>query len=119
MVLVDTSIWINHLREPVQGLVDLLEEGEVLIHPVVIGELACGLLSSRNSLLHYLDRLPRIVVATDQEVRQLIETHKLMGQGVGYLDMHLLASTVLSGEVQLWTRDKKLAILANKLSITH
>lgn len=86
---------------------------------MIIGELACGLLSSRNSLLHYLDRLPRVVVATDQEVRQLIETHKLMGQGVGYLDMHLLASTVLSGDIRLWTRDKKLAMLADKLSITH
>jgi predicted nucleic acid-binding protein len=119
MVLVDTSIWINHLRKPMPELVQLLELEEVLTHPCVIGELACGTLANRRALLYNLSHLPHVPAATDAEVLEFIERRGLMGAGVGYLDMHLLTSTCLALDVRLWTRDKKLAALADQLAVTH
>lgn len=119
MVLVDTSVWIDHLREPVSELVRLLESEQVLTHPFIIGELACGTLRNRQKLLYNMGRLPCVPAANDEEVLALIEFSGLMGKGVGYLDMHLLASVRLVAEVRLWTRDKKLARLAGLLSVTH
>ena len=119
MVLVDTSIWVDHLRKPKAELVRLLEAEAVLTHSFVIGELACGTLSNRRALLYNLSRLPHVSAASDSEVLEFIERRGFMGTGVGYLDMHLLASAYLAVGVRLWTRDKNLAALADQLAVTH
>lgn len=112
MILVDTSVWVDHLRKGVPELVELLERGEVLTHPFVIGELACGNLNSRREVLDLFTALPSAVVASDEEILLFIEQRMLMGKGIGYIDAHLLASVALSDDVQLWTRDKRLAAFA-------
>ncbi len=119
MILVDTSIWINHLRGGDRKLAELLESGTVLTHPFVIGELACGNLQNRAAILTLLARLAPATVATDPEVLTFIDRHGLMGRGIGYIDAHLLASTHLSAPARLWTRDKRLARLAGELSVMH
>ena len=111
MILVDTSIWVDHLRSGVPLLANLLQEGEVLIHPWVIGEIACGNLRNRQQVLDLLQGLATAVVASDSEVLLLIERGKLMGRGIGYVDAHLLASAKLS-RCGLWTQDRCLAALA-------
>lgn len=111
MILVDTSVWIDHLRSGDKMLVHLLESTQVLTHPFVIGELACGNLSNRTEVLALLADLPRVVTATDEEVLFFIAQHQLMGRGAGYIDAHLLSSTFL-GSAKIWTRDKRLAALA-------
>ncbi len=113
MILVDTSVWVEHLRRGLPRLATLLQEGEVLIHPWVIGELACGNLRNRGDVLELLQGLPAAVVASDSEVLLLIEREQLMGRGIGYVDAHLLASTKLS-HAQLWTQDRRLAALAKE-----
>lgn len=117
MILVDTSIWIDHLRQRDPILVDALESGRVLMHPFVIGELACGCLANRAEVLDLLAELPAATVATDPETRRFIDLHRLMGRGIGYIDAHLLAATALSGETRLWTRDKRLAAIAADLRL--
>jgi len=119
MVLVDTSIWIDYLRKGGGGLAALLEANQVLVHPFVVGELACGHLRSREEILGHLLELPAISLATDKEVRHFIERRDLMARGVGYLDMHLLASVNLHGHAALWTRDKRLAAISRDLSLAH
>lgn len=113
MILVDTSVWVEHLRRGLPRLATLLQEGRVLIHSWVIGELACGNLRNRADVLELLQGLPAAVVASDQEVLLMIEQHQLMGRGIGYVDAHLLASTKLS-HCQLWTQDRRLAVLAEE-----
>lgn len=117
MILVDTSIWVDHLRGTERTLVSALEAGEVLTHPFVIGELACGNLTNRAEVLSLLADLPASPVATDAEALAFIETQSLMRRGIGYIDVHLLAATMLSGETTLWTRDKRLARIADDLLI--
>ena len=117
MILVDTSVWIEHLRRGSDALVELLETSSVLVHPFIAGELACGNLINRWQVIENLERLPRAAVASDAEVLSFIEARQLMGRGVGYIDMHLLASVHLSPGAQLWTRDKKLAAVAAELSV--
>ena len=117
MILVDTSVWIDYLRRGSDDLVGLLEINNVLAHPLIIGELACGNLLNRQQVLENLERLPQAVVASDSEVLAFIDAHQLMGRGVGYIDLHLLASVHLSPCAQLWSRDKKLAALAAELAI--
>jgi predicted nucleic acid-binding protein len=119
MILVDTSVWIDHLRRGVSELERLLDENTVLVHPFIIGELACGNLRDRAEVLGHLQNLPRSVVASDEEVLHFIESHQLMGQGVGFLDVHLLASAQLSENASIWTRDRKLAAAAARLSMSH
>ena len=119
MILVDTSVWVDFLRAGSAQLSKLLDNNQVLTHASVIGELACGSLKNRQEILALLERLPKAVGATDEEVLTLIEKHKLMGRGIGYIDAHLLASTRLSHGAQLWTQDKKLAALAAELSVLH
>ena len=97
MILVDTSVWVGHLRVGEATLAALLDAGQVLVHPFVIGELALGTLRQRASVLALLQDLPTAVVATDQEVMRFIERHSLAGQGIGYVDAHLLASFIPSG----------------------
>ena len=108
MILVDTSLWVTHLRKGHPHLVALLEEGKVSIHPFIIGELACGNLRNRSEILSLLNSLPVTVVAQHEEIMTFIDSHRLMGKGLGYVDVHLLAATVLS-DVRLWTEDKALA----------
>ena len=119
MILVDTSVWIDFLRRGGEKLAALLESNAVLCHPFIVGELACGSVGNRETLLIDLQRLPQATVASDQEVLRFIELHGLMGQGIGYLDAHLLASVVLSDNARLWTRDKKLATVAARLSVVE
>lgn len=118
MILVDTSVWVDHLRAGVQPLAELLDRGEVLIHPFVIGELACGNLKNRWEVLSLLEELPSVVPATDEETLLFIDTRKLMGKGIGYIDAHLLASIALTSDARLWTRDKRLKGVAAGLRLT-
>ena len=108
MILVDTSVWIAHFRKGGSGLAKLLSEALVLVHPFVIGELACGDLRHRSRLLSDLEALPSAVCATHEEVMRLIEERKLWGLGIGWIDGHLLASALLSN-CELWTLDTRLA----------
>ncbi len=107
MILVDTSVWVSHLRHGDPHLVALLDEGGVLAHPFVIGELACGNLKNRAEIISLLRALPSTAIAEHEEVMLFIERNRLMGKGLGYVDVHLLAAAVLSG-VRLWTDDKSL-----------
>ena len=118
MVLVDTSVWIDFLRKG-GYLAGLLESNQVLVHPHVIGELACGSLEDRDSILAYLQKLPKATLATEHEVLHFINQRALWGRGVGYIDMHLLASVQLHGQATLWTRDRRLASLSRELSLSH
>jgi predicted nucleic acid-binding protein len=117
VILVDTSIWIDHLRRGHPSLVTALELGRVLIHPFVVGELACGILNRRAEILTLLRELPPAPVATDDEALEFIERRGLMGRGIGYVDIHLLASVALAGDARLWTRDKRLAAVASELAL--
>jgi predicted nucleic acid-binding protein len=119
MVLVDTSVWVDFLRRGDATLKQLLEDGEVLVHPFVIGELALGNLSSGSGLLSMLSVLPSAQVATHEEVMGFIERHELSGAGLGYVDAHLLASVRLTGQSQLFTRDRKLSRVARQLALEH
>lgn len=112
MILVDTSVWVDHLRNSNERLFRLLLDQQVLSHPMVIGELACGTLRNRTEILQLLDNLPKAVQATHAEVLHMIEERKLMGKGIGYVDAHLLASVLLTPSAQLWTLDRKLQTLA-------
>jgi hypothetical protein len=118
MVLVDTSVWISHLRDGNAGLANLLNDGRVLCHPLIVGELACGNLKDRTVILSSLQLLPMSIEAEHDEVLSFIENHRLMGKGLGYVDAHLIASAVLTG-VPVWTLDKKLAQVAETLRIKY
>ena len=115
MILVDTSVWVDHLRAGDHTLVRLLESKQVLIHPFVIGELALGNIRQRANLLAELQNLPQARLASDQEVLRFIELHELFGMGIGYVDAHLLASVRLTAGASLWTRDKRLLDIAGHL----
>jgi predicted nucleic acid-binding protein len=117
MILVDTSVWIDHLRTGDERLIDLLDSSQVLAHPFVIGELACGNLQKRDDVIRLLNDLPQAPVASHEEVLHFIESNKLMGQGVGYIDTHLLASTTLADKALIWTRDQRLQKIARKLKL--
>ncbi len=119
MILVDTSIWIDHLRSGDDGLVASLEANQVLVHPFVLGELACGNLRRRTEVLELLKNLPQADTARNEEVLFFIDRHKMMGRGVGYVDVHLLASAALEGSTRLWTRDKRLRVVAERLKLAH
>ena len=121
MMLVDTSVWIDHLRHGDAELAAALEAGQVWMHAFVLGELACGNLRSRAEraqVLGLLQALPAMPVSTDKEALFFIDQHGLMGRGIGYIDVHLLASVQLGG-AQLWTRDKRLHTVAAELGLAH
>jgi hypothetical protein len=118
LVLVDTSVWVSHLREGNQELELLLNNGDVMCHPFIVGELACGNINNRAEILSLLQLLPMAVQVENEEVLHFIETNTLMGKGLGYVDMHLTASAMLS-EVPIWTLDKNLARINEKLSISY
>lgn len=117
MILVDTSIWIDHLRRGNPALVAALEAGQVLMHSYVLGELACGTLTNRAEVLALLGKLPAAPAAIESEALGFIERHSLMGRGIGYVDVHLLAATALAGSAHLWTKDKRLAATAADLQL--
>ncbi len=117
MVLVDTSVWIDHLRAGEPDLEALLGSSQVLMHPFVLGELACGNLHNRTEIIELMKDLPQAATASNEEVLFFIDQHALMGCGLGYVDIHLLAATVLTGTSQLWTRDKRLQAAAVKLGM--
>lgn len=119
MILVDTSVWVDHLRRGDPGLVDLLERSAVAMHPFVIGEIACGNLRDRESVLELLQDLPAAVVADGDEVLQFIDRHVLHGKGIGYVDVHLLASVALTDGARVWTRDLKLRRVAAALGCAY
>ena len=115
MILVDTSVWVDHLRRGDAALVKLLTSGQVLAHTAVIGEIGLGNLANRREVLGLLANLPQAVQATHDEVMSFIATHELFGLGIGYVDAHLLAATALSSDASLWTRDKRLRAAAAAL----
>lgn len=117
MILVDTSVWVDHLHAGDEALAALLEAGSVLAHPFVIGELALGDLRQREIVLNALSDLPRASVATDAEVLHFIDHHALFGRGVGYVDTHLLAAAQLTAGTQIWTNDKRLHDAADHLRL--
>ncbi|MEQ9334320.1 type II toxin-antitoxin system VapC family toxin [Thalassobaculum sp.] len=117
MILVDTSVWIDHFRVADRVLADRLGSVRVLVHPFVIGELALGNLRQRHEILAALADLPRSVVATDAEVLHFVERESLFGRGIGYIDAHLLAAARLTAGTRLWTRDRRLRAVAETLGV--
>ncbi len=117
MILIDTSVWIDHLRSGDWALMQLLNKGQVLTHPFVIGELALGNLRQRQVIRDTLVDLPRASVASDDEVLGFIGQGELFESGIGYIDAHLLAATRLTADATLWTRDKHLRAAAHRLGL--
>ena len=115
-MLVDTSVWVDHLRRRNETLVEILEQAQVWIHPFVIGELACGNLASRAVLLDLLAELPHLPMVSHTEVLSFIEARRLMGRGLGWIDVHLLASATLA-KLPFWTVDRQLAAVAHELGV--
>lgn len=116
MILVDTSVWIDHLRHGEALLSQALMQIRVATHGFVVGEIACGNLKNRTLVLQMLQGLPHLQQALDQEVMNFIENRGLMGKGIGYVDAHLCASALLSG-AKLWTRNKRLSAVAQQLGV--
>ena len=117
MTLVDTSLWIDHLQRVDPLLQRLLRDGNVLCHPMVIGEIAVGSFKQRTVILAQLSALPRTIMASHDEALRFIMRHALYGRGVGYIDVHLLAAVKLTPGSSLWTRDKRLREFAESLSL--
>jgi len=119
LILVDTSIWIDHLHSPDAFLISLLDKEEVVTHPFILGELALGRLKNRAQILHDLKMLPQMVPSLNPEVLDWVEEHRLYGKGVNWVDAHLLFSC-FSDECEFWTRDKALITISRLLGVkTH
>ena len=118
MVITDTSIWVTHLRQGSRQLEKLLIDAEVMCHPFIIGELACGNLKNRNEIISLLQSLPMAPTIEFDEFIFFIERNRLMGIGIGFVDVHLLASAQLIG-IPLWTADKRLKSAATKLDLAY
>jgi predicted nucleic acid-binding protein len=116
MILVDSSVWIDHFRHAEPRLETLLEHELVALHPFVLGELACGNMHKRTETIGYLEHLPAASVASEEEVRHLLESRRFWGSGLGWVDMHLLASAII-GEMKLWTANRGMATAAARLGI--
>ncbi len=119
MILVDTAVWIYHLRDHDPHLAGLLDAGAVLGHPWVTGELALGSLQNRVEILRLLDDLAQATIATATEVRELVEQQELFSLGIGYVDAQLLAATMLTADAALWTRDRRLHAAAQRLGVAY
>ena len=118
MILADSSVWIDHLHKRDETLAGLLQRERVLVHPFVIGEVALGHVRNRALVVHNLQEQPQATIASDDEVLQLIGHGKLAGTGIGYIDAHLLASVRITLGSSLWTRDKRLNEVAQRLGIS-
>jgi predicted nucleic acid-binding protein len=116
VILVDTSVWVDHFRTANRRLAELLELDQVLCHPFVVGELACGNLRRRAEVLSLLAELPHLPALATEDVLTFIDGHRLKGKGLGWVDVHLLAAAVVSRET-LWTKDRQLAEAANRLGV--
>jgi predicted nucleic acid-binding protein len=119
VILVDTSVWVEHFRSRNATLTEELGAGRVLAHPFVIGELACGNLQNRREVLDLLGRLPSAPTATHAEALGFLDRRALMGRGIGFIDVHLLASAALAAPTRLWTRDRRLAAMAAELNLAY
>jgi len=117
MILVDTSVWVDHFRATNHALAARLDAGAVLMHPFVTGELALGQLRQRKTVLTALSDLPQALVATDVEILGFIDRHAIYGRGIGYVDVHLLAAVRLTADAKLWTSDRRLHGIAEELSL--
>jgi predicted nucleic acid-binding protein len=118
MILVDTSVWVDHLRTSDSKVVALLQAGQVLTHPFIVGEIALGNLKQRQTVLGALSNLPRVPTARDDEVLHFIDQNGLAGTGLSYVDVHLLASARLAAGTTLLTRDKRLDAAARRMGLT-
>ncbi len=118
LVLADTPIWITHLREGDQHFIQLLEQGLVACHPFIVGELACGSLKNRKEIIQLLEALPMVDVLDHSEIMEFIESRELMSRGIGYVDTHLLGSSLVSN-APLWTLDKSLKKVAKLLNTEY
>ena len=118
MVLVDTSVWINHLKSKNEYLVDLLLKEEALVHPFVIGELACGSMKNRDKIISYLNDLPKSIVPEHEEVIAFLNSKKIFSRGIGWTDVNLLLSSILS-KSKLWTLDQRLRAISIELRINY
>ena len=119
MILADTSVWVDHLRNPETELIRHLSADNILTHPIVIGELACGNLPNREQFLREMELLPAVASRTHDEVRGFIESERLMGRGISFMDAHLLYSALSYQDVQLWTRDRRLNRIAEEMSVSY
>lgn len=119
-VLVDTSVWVDHFRRRNEGLVNLLGRDLALMHPMVLVELACGTPPApRSGTLGDLALLSTAEQATNEEILEFLEREKLYGQGCGFVDIALLASTLVTPGAKLWTLDRRLAVLADRFGVAH
>jgi predicted nucleic acid-binding protein len=118
VILVDTSVWVDHLRHGNDGIRRALEDGEVLCHPFVIGELACGSIGNRRQILELLQSLPTAPAAEHEEAIHFLNEKRLYGRGLGWIDVHLLASAALA-RARLWTMDRALRKAAVQLGCSH
>ncbi len=119
MILVDTSVWVDHLRGGNADLVKMLDTNAAAIHDFIIGEIACGHLKARERVLGLLASLPRIAPGTDEETLHFLEHRHLFGRGLGYIDVHLLVAASLHPGTRLWTRDKRLDAIARGLNFAY
>lgn len=119
MILVDTSIWIDHLRHHEIALELLIDQNRVLLHPFVVGEIALGSMRDHDAILDGLSKLPQVPVANQSEFLALVRQYSLMGSGVGFVDAHLLAAAKADGQIRLWTRDKRLVRIASILNLAY
>ena len=117
-VLVDTSVWVDHLRRGNARLAALLGQGRVVSHPFVVGELACGQLANRSEILSLLRALPAAPLADHDEALTMLDQHRLMGRGLGWIDVHLLAAAMLAA-CSLWTLDRRLAVAVEAVGVRH
>ena len=117
-ILVDTSVWIKHLREGDQNLTQLLEQGLVACHPFIIGEIACGGIKNRHEIIDLLNDLPSTELLDHPDIMEFIENRKIMNKGIGYIDVHLLGSALVS-DTPIWTFDKALSKMAFQLSVGY
>jgi predicted nucleic acid-binding protein len=117
VILIDASIWIDHIRSANRAIPELVDARKVLCHPFVIGEVAMGQFRGRGVFLTGLQKLQSAEVASDPEVMTLVERHRLFGKGIGYVDAHLLAAAFLTPEARLWTRDKRLKDAAKQMKL--
>lgn len=119
MILADTSVWIDHFRAKNPALSTILNANQALVHPLIIGELACGQVPNRRITLANLSKLPAAVVVSDQEALAFIERRNLAGKGIGYVDVHLLASAIVTPGALLWSNDRRLSSLAVALGVAY
>jgi predicted nucleic acid-binding protein len=117
LILVDTSVWVDHFQSKNERLVDCLQAGAVVTHPFVIGEISLGMLPDRTDVLEALAQMSAATVASEREVGRFIEDHRLFGRGIGYVDVHLLASVFLTPEMEIWTLDRRLRAVAEEFGI--